>query len=371
MLFNKRVNTSYFLGALLMLILSHGLDTVKLAFIKPYYDESELSDLNLKLHQLYSDHRDNQRIMKGNNYLKPYTINTLFPLKTNINNISIYSNQGYSSLELSLSTIVNGSNIIPLEFDKVESAIQNLNLYLGFDCSRAVLDRVDYNFNIGTTIHYKTILDHIYPTYDQYIKELKMSKTGTTMYVGHGSHKLCIYSQTSNPNYSTSDLEYLEYVKDKGSFSDLVRFEYRLLENNFSVNKHSSERRFIFEDLLNDELRNHIKNKIDKISSRIAFADYEIGNSNKPLLEGMGLPLKGSKVDFTKLLIAILIKLTSVDYVMNLGRDFKFYKEATRKSLTKEIKNISSNLAGADQVEVNISCIPTLIKDCALHSQYV
>lgn len=352
-------------------MLSHGLDTVKLAFFKPFYDESELSVLNLKLHQLYSDHQDKQRILKGNNYLKPHTINTKFPLKTNLNNISIYSNQGYTSLEFSLSTIVNGSNIIPLDFNNVDNAIQNLNLYLGFECSRAVLDRVDYNFNIGTTVNYNTILDLIYPTYEKYIKELKMSNTGNTMYVGHASHKLCIYSQTSNPNYSTSDLEFLEYVKDDGSFADLIRFEYRLLESDFTINKHSSERRFILEDLLYDELRNHIKSKIDLINSRIVFADYEIGNSNKPLLVGMGLPLKGSKVDFTKLLIAILLKLTSVDYVMNLVREFKFDKEATRKSLTKEIKNISSNLAGADQVEVNISCIPSLIKECSFHDWYV
>jgi hypothetical protein len=276
-----------------MELISHGFDTIKLIFNKQRFTVYELEELNNNLYGLHQD-----RVMQketGSGY-PLFTVArrnyTKYPIKTSIDRIMIYSKKEYSFVSFSLARLVNTSNIQPLTFLDLHTALDKLNTKLGFDCSNALIERIDYNFNIGTHHLASSMWDFINPRTDYLSKNIKSKSkesNNSTLYIENDVRKLCCYSQLRNRRYSDSDLDYLRYIKEDKSVNDIIRFEYRFFGDYLSYVENGRKNQFSFSDLGNNHFQDHLTQLIIAMSKDISFTNPESEEAMKNSMEFQNL----------------------------------------------------------------------------------
>jgi hypothetical protein len=353
------------LERLKMILLSHGLDSITLKFNNRNYSNDDLRLLCSIINGMKQD--NDRRIRNGGSkslFTKHVSVRSKFPVKINIDKVEYIATVEYATIRFSLATLLYGSNVKPLELSDVPLAIKKLEDRLDFDCSKAHIYRVDYNFNVGTSLFPLTIWEHIHPGTDNLLKcqySTKAGKHDSSIEIGNKSRKLVCYSQTNNPRYSDSDHQFLSYLIEKYNLNDVIRYEFRFFEDNLH-NPENGSKRFTFSELQNDSFQKYLAIEIVKFSQGVNYTDPEFKVSEN---ENAFEFLNQSDITKNDIMIQFIAKLMdsmSFDDLNKTINEFSFKSDhhySKSKELIEQAYEIRKKTFGTHS---SISQLPILFR---------
>lgn len=348
-----------------MKLLSHGFDTIRLVFsYKGGYEDYELQEIHSILYGLHQDKVNQNKTGNGNSVFSIPRNVTQYTVDSTVDKIKIYSRLKYSHITFSLARLVSLSNVEPLSLDNIDKALKAINSKLGIDCSKAIIERIDYNFNIGSCIRASEMWEYINPK-TRHLTKNKVTKSddssNSSIYIENDIRKLCCYSQLYNKRYSQEDLEYLTYVKDAYKVNDIIRFEFRFFDNYLKYKSGGRLRQFQFSDLNNERFHNHLSKLIGKLTNDVKFINPEsMTEADGIIMEFQNNP-EVTTSEFKVQLVSKLMDRWSIGEIRDITSNINFRTDYHRKQsldFIDEIVEFRSSHLGIGEM---ISDIPIII----------